>query len=153
MAAHGGLITEADLKKYTVHERKPLTGTYHGYKIVTAPPPSSGGVGILQMLGVLDGTGYEKGGAGSACTIHYMTEAMRRYFADRIEHLGDPDFVKVPLSSAARSEVHRQAARIDRSRTRHAQQPRSRPAVFDGHESVETTHFYGRRRAKATSSP
>ena len=83
MAAHGGLITEKDLKQYAVHEREPLTGTYHGYTIVTAPPPSSGGVGILQMLGMLDGTGYEKGGAGSASTIHYMTEAMRRFFADR----------------------------------------------------------------------
>ncbi len=51
MAAHGGLITEKDLKQYVVHEREPLTGTYHGYTIVTAPPPSSGGIGILQMLG------------------------------------------------------------------------------------------------------
>ena len=67
--------------------------------IVTAPPPSSGGVGILQMLGMLDGTGYEKAGAGSASAVHYMAEAMRRYFADRSEYLGDPDFVKVPLSS------------------------------------------------------
>ena len=60
MAAHGGLITEDDLKQYAVRERKPLTGTYRGYTIVTAPPPSSGGVGVLQMLGMLEGTGFEK---------------------------------------------------------------------------------------------
>ncbi|MFY9726093.1 MAG: gamma-glutamyltransferase, partial [Bryobacteraceae bacterium] len=72
---HGGLITEADLFGYTVIERQPLTGQYRGYEIVTSPPPSSGGIGILQMLGVLEGTGYEKGGAGSAEAVHYMAEA------------------------------------------------------------------------------
>ena len=83
MKEHGGLITVDDLKKYAAIERKPLTGAYRGYTIVTAPPPSSGGVGVLQMLGVLEGTGFEKAGAGSATSVHYMTEAMRRYFADR----------------------------------------------------------------------
>jgi gamma-glutamyltranspeptidase/glutathione hydrolase len=97
MSEHGGLIAAADLAAYKVIERAPLTGKYRGYDIVTSPPPSSGGIGILQMLGVLEATGYEKAGAGSAEVVHYMTEAMRRYFADRAEHLGDPDFVKVPL--------------------------------------------------------
>jgi len=97
MSEHGGLIAAADLAAYKVIERAPLTGKYRGYDIVTSPPPSSGGVGILQMLGVLEATGYEKGGAGSAEVVHYMTEAMRRYFADRAQHLGDPDFVKLPL--------------------------------------------------------
>src|SRR5262249_54917912 len=63
MEEHGGLITLSDLQHYTAIERKPMTGKYHGYDIVTAPPPSSGGLGILQMLGMLEGTGYEKGGA------------------------------------------------------------------------------------------
>jgi gamma-glutamyltranspeptidase/glutathione hydrolase len=140
MAAHGGLITEADMKKYAVHEREPLSGTYHGYTIVTAPPPSSGGVGILQMLGMLDGTGYEKGGAGSAMTIHYMTEAMRRYFADRSEHLGDPDFVKVPLSSLLSPKyIARQRASIDAERATPSSEIKA--TVFDRHESVETTHY------------
>ena len=140
MAAHGGLITEADMKKYAVHERQPLTGTYHGYSIVTAPPPSSGGVGILQMLGMLDGTGYEKGGAGSASTIHYMTEAMRRFFADRSEHLGDPDFVKLPMTSLLSPRyIARQRASIDRERATPSRQIKA--TVFDGHESVETTHY------------
>ncbi|HWQ57342.1 MAG TPA: gamma-glutamyltransferase [Bryobacteraceae bacterium] len=98
MEKHGGLISLADLKNYRVMERRPLTGKYRGYDIISAPPPSSGGVGLLQMLGVLEGSGYEKSGAGSAAAWHYMAEAMRRYFADRATHLGDPDFVKVPVS-------------------------------------------------------
>ncbi|HEY1337877.1 MAG TPA: gamma-glutamyltransferase [Bryobacteraceae bacterium] len=140
MAEHGGLITLDDLKAYTAKERKPLTGTYKGYEIVTAPPPSSGGVGILQMLGVLDGTGYEKGGAGSAMSVHYMTEAMRRYFADRSEHLGDSDFVKVPLTSLLdpkyiaklRSSIHPERA---------TPSSEVKAGAFNGHESVETTHY------------
>ena len=83
MEQHGGLITLADLKDYAVVERQPLTGSYRGYEMITSPPPSSGGVGILQMLGVLEGSGYEKSGAGSAAELHYLAEAMRRYFADR----------------------------------------------------------------------
>ncbi len=140
MAAHGGLITEADMKGYTVHERATLTGTYHGYTIVTAPPPSSGGVGILQMLGMLDGTGYEKAGAGSATVLHYMTEAMRRYFADRSEHLGDPDFVKVPMTSLlAPKYIEKQRASIDPERATPSSQIKA--TVFTGHESNETTHY------------
>ena len=98
MAAHAGLITLEDLKDYKVIERKPIEGSYKGYGIITSPPPSSGGVGILQMLGVLEGTDYAKTGAGSARALHFEAEAMRRYFADRAELLGDPDFVKVPLA-------------------------------------------------------
>jgi gamma-glutamyltranspeptidase/glutathione hydrolase len=140
MAANGGLITEKDLKQYAVHEREPLAGTYHGYTIVTAPPPSSGGVGILQMLGMLDGTGYEKGGAGSASTIHYMTEAMRRFFADRSEHMGDSDFVNVPLTSLLSPKyIARRRASIDPELATPSSQIQA--AVFNGHESVETTHF------------
>jgi gamma-glutamyltranspeptidase/glutathione hydrolase len=140
MAAHGGLITEADLKMYAVHEREPLTGSYHGYTIVTAPPPSSGGVGILQMLGMLDGTGYEKSGAGSAGVVHYMTETMRRYFADRSEHLGDPDFVKVPLTSLLDPKyIARRRASIDAERATPSSQIKA--AVFDAHESNQTTHY------------
>ncbi|HMC60337.1 MAG TPA: gamma-glutamyltransferase, partial [Candidatus Solibacter sp.] len=140
MAAHGGLITEADLKAYTVKERLPLNGSYHGYDIVTAPSPSSGGVGLLQMLGILDGTGYEKAGAGSATVVHYMTEAMRRYFADRSEHLGDADFVKVPLTSLLDPKyIARRRASIDPERATPSSQIKA--AVFDGREPAETTHY------------
>lgn len=99
MEKHGGLITLDDLREYQAVERKPLEGDYKGYHIITSPPPSSGGVGILQMLGMLDGTGYEKSHAGSATAYHYLAEVMRRYYADRNEYLGDPDFVKNPITA------------------------------------------------------
>ncbi len=98
MASHGGLITTEDLAAYQPTEREPLTGSYKGYGILTAPPPSSGGLGILEMLGMLEGTDYEATGAGSADTIHYVAEVMRRYFADRAQYLGDPDFNDLPIS-------------------------------------------------------
>ena len=140
MAAHGGLITEADLKGYKVHERAVLSGTYKGYTILTAPPPSSGGIGILQMLAMLDGTGYEKGGAGAASTVHYMTEAMRRYFADRSEHLGDSDFYKVPTAALLDPQyVAGRRASIDPVRATPSSE--IKPAVFPHKEANETTHY------------
>ena len=140
MKEHGGLITLADLKNYTVVERPPLTGAYRGYTIVTAPPPSSGGVGLLQMLGVLEGTGFEKAGAGSATAVHYMTEAMRRYFADRAEHLGDADFVKVPLAALLDpAYILKLRGSIDPERATPSSQVHA--GVFAAHESAETTHY------------
>ena len=78
MAKHGGLISRSDLANYRAIERTPPQGTYKGYTVITAPPSSSGGIALLEMLGILDGTGYEKGGLGSASVIHYQAEAMRR---------------------------------------------------------------------------
>ena len=144
MQRHGGAITLADLKDYAVVERRPLTGKYRGYDIVTAPPPSSGGVGVLQMLGVLDGTGFEKAGAGSATAVHYMAEAMRRYFADRARHLGDPDFVKPPLGSVIGSLLDPKyigglRASIDAERATPSSQVHG--GTFEVRESEETTHY------------
>ena len=99
MEKNGGLITLEDLREYQAVERKPLEGKYKGYHIIASPPPSSGGVGILQMLGMLDGTGYEKSKAGSATEYHYLAEVMRRFYADRNTYLGDPDFVKNPIAA------------------------------------------------------
>src|SRR5215470_15759981 len=99
MEKNSGLITQLDLREYQAVERKPLEGDYKGYHIITSPPPSSGGVGILQMLGMLDGTAYEKSKAGSATEYHYLAEVMRRFYADRNEYLGDPDFVKDPIAA------------------------------------------------------
>jgi gamma-glutamyltranspeptidase/glutathione hydrolase len=140
MKEHGGHITLEDLKLYKAIERAPLEGKYRGYDILTAPPPSSGGVGVLQMLGVLEGTGFEKGGAGSATTVHYITEAMRRYFADRSEHLGDPDFVKVPVSSMLSPKylAHLRSS-IDAERATPSTDIKA--AKFTGAESYETTHY------------
>jgi gamma-glutamyltranspeptidase/glutathione hydrolase len=140
MQAHNGTITLADLEAYKAIERKPLTGHHRGYDIVTAPPPSSGGVGILQMLGVLEGTGYEKGGAGSAEVVHYMTEAMRRFFADRNQWMGDPDFVKVPVAGMLNPEyIKKLRASIDPVRSTPSSEVKA--GAFTGPESFETTHF------------
>jgi gamma-glutamyltranspeptidase/glutathione hydrolase len=141
MARNGGRITLADLKNYAAVERPPLTGKYRGaYEIVTAPPPSSGGIGLLQMLGMLEGTGYEKTGAGSAATYHYLAEAMRRFFADRSEYLGDPDFVKVPVAGMLDpAYLARLRAGIDPLRATPSSQVR--PGQPDGAGSLETTHY------------
>lgn len=139
MERHGGLIALADLEDYRVVERRPLEGKYRGYGILTAPPPSSGGIGILQMLGVLEGSGYEKSGAGSAAALHYLAETMRRYFADRAQHLGDPDFVKVPVSGLLDP---RYIAGLRRSITDRAT-PSAEVKAGDmtRYESAETTHY------------
>jgi gamma-glutamyltranspeptidase / glutathione hydrolase len=140
MKAHGGTITLADLEAYKAIERKPLAGKYRGYDIVTAPPPSSGGVGILQMLGVLEGTDYEKGGAGSAKVVHFMTEAMRRFFADRNQWMGDPDFVKVPVKGMLDPEyIKKLRASIDPVRATPSAEVKA--GSFTRPESFETTHF------------
>ena len=140
MAANGGLITATDLKNYEVAERQPLTGKYKGYDVITAPPPSSGGIGILQMLGMLENSGYEKSGAGSAASIHHVAEVMRRYFADRSEYFGDPDFFKVPIRALLNpAYIAKQKSTIDLNRAT----PSSEigPGKLAGYESSETTHF------------
>lgn len=98
MAKNGGTITLADLKAYHAIERTPLRGTYRGYEIVTMPPPSSGGIALLQMLGMIEPFDVKALGFNSAAKIHLFTEVMRRAFRDRAEYLGDPDFVKVPVA-------------------------------------------------------
>jgi gamma-glutamyltranspeptidase/glutathione hydrolase len=140
MKAHGGQITLEDLKSYKAIERQPLTGKYKGYDIITSPPPSSGGVGILQMLGVLEGTDYQKSGAGSAQSLHMMAETMRRYFADRSEYLGDPDFVKVPISGLLNPNY---IATLRRSIDPNKATPSSevKPGDLTKYEATDTTHF------------
>jgi gamma-glutamyltranspeptidase / glutathione hydrolase len=97
MAEHGGLITLDDLKAYKVVERSPLTGQYKGFQVITSPPPSAGGIGILQIMEMLANTTYASDGADSAKAVHYETEAMRRFYADRSQYLGDSDFYTVPV--------------------------------------------------------
>jgi gamma-glutamyltranspeptidase / glutathione hydrolase len=140
MKEHGGLITLEDLKSYKAIERKPVTGKYRGYDIISSPPPSSGGIGILQMLGVLEGTGFEKAGAGSATAVHYMTEAMRHFFADRSDNLADPDFVKVPQTAMLDPRyILKIRSSIDPEKATPSTQ--LKPTVFNGHESEQTTHY------------
>ena len=94
----GGLITAEDLAAYEVKEREPVRGTYRGYDIISAPPPSSGGVALIEILNILEGFDLAKFGNRSADAIHLEAEAFRRAFYDRADFLGDPDFAKVPVA-------------------------------------------------------
>jgi len=140
MENNGGLIALSDLKNYAAVERTPLTGSYRNYTIVTAPPSSSGGIVLLQMLGMLDGTGYEKTGFGSAATIHFEAEVMRRAYADRNTYVGDPDFIKVPIAGLLDpAYLAKRRESIDPERaTPSADVAPGHPA---GSEHTETTHY------------
>ena len=140
MTKNGGLITLADLHDYKAVERAPLEGDYKGYRIITSPPPSSGGVGLLQMLAMLNTTGYEKYGAGSAAACHYLAEVMRRFFADRNQYLGDPDVVKNPIAVLlGPAYVRSRAATIE---PEHATpSDRVNPGLSAGTEGTNTTHY------------
>jgi len=94
----GGLVTAADLAAYEVKEREPIRGSYRGYDIIGAPPPSSGGVALVEILNILEGYDLAKFGNRSADAIHLEAEAFRRAFYDRAEFMGDPDFAKVPVA-------------------------------------------------------
>ncbi|WP_028357288.1 gamma-glutamyltransferase [Brackiella oedipodis] len=96
MAKHEGLITQEDLANYKVVERQPVSAEYRGYQVVTMPPPSSGGIHIIQMLNVLSHFPLSDYGPNSAKTIRLMAETMKYAYADRSEYLGDPDFIKIP---------------------------------------------------------
>ena len=140
MKRNGSLIALDDLREYEAVERKPVAGEYKGYGILSAPPPSSGGAGIVQMLNMLEGSGFANGGAGAASSIHYVAEVMRRFFADRAEYFGDTDFVKMPLEGLLTKDYARQrraSIRMDRA-TRSLDVGAGRPS---GHESSETTHY------------
>ena len=140
MAKNGGLISLSDLENYKAIERTPLTGKYKNYTIITSPPSSSGGIALLEMLGILEGTGYEKGGAGSASSIHYVAESMRRAYADRNEYVGDPDFVKVPIAGLLDpAYLAKLRAAIDPERATPSDSVR--PGKPAGSESLETTHY------------
>jgi gamma-glutamyltranspeptidase/glutathione hydrolase len=140
MTKHGGLISKTDLAAYQAIERTPLTGQYRNYTIITAPPSSSGGIALLEMLGILNGTNYEKGGAGSASAIHYLAEAMRRAYADRNTYIGDPAFVKVPIAGLLDpAYLAKLRSSIDPVRATPSDQVQ--PGRPVGSEHDETTHF------------
>ncbi|HET8666990.1 MAG TPA: gamma-glutamyltransferase family protein, partial [Terriglobales bacterium] len=98
MQKGGGLITAQDLANYDVKERQPIHGTYRGYEIISAPPPSSGGIALVETLNILEGYDLNKYGNRSAESVHLISEAFRRAFFDRAEFLGDPDFAKIPVA-------------------------------------------------------
>ncbi len=140
MTAEGGLITPEDLANYQVVERQPVRGTFRDFEVVSTPPPSSGGVHIVQMLNILEGYDMRAMGHNSAAYLHYLTESMKLAYADRSLYLGDPDFVSVPVAQLTdKAYAARQRQLIDSTR--------ATPSVditpgklLDG-ESTETTHY------------
>jgi gamma-glutamyltranspeptidase/glutathione hydrolase len=135
--AAGGNWTLADLAGYQAKERTPIGVDYHGYKIITAPPPSSGGVAIAEILNIL--SGYDLAKMDQVQRVHYVVEAMRRAFRDHNDYLGDPDFVKMPLDmllSPYYADGLRQSILPDRA-TPSSMLPRAEPADAGMH----TTHF------------
>ncbi len=135
----GGRMTADDLTNYQPIERKPVRGSYRGYDIVSMPPPSSGGVHLIEMLNILEGYDLAKLGAGSVAALHLEIEAMKRAYADRAVFLGDPETVKVPVKGlTSKSYAATLRATIGDKATPAADVKPGKPAA---HEGDNTTHF------------
>jgi gamma-glutamyltranspeptidase / glutathione hydrolase len=146
-AAHGGLITAADLAQYRPIWRAPVCGPFEQYQVCSMPPPSSGGVHLLQMLNLLRAKDLKTWGWHHPDGLHSLVEAMKIAYADRAVHLGDPDFVKVPVTvliSPAYADKRRPEVQLEKARSATEVQPAS-PQVLDaitqGKESSETSHL------------
>ncbi|PNS11944.1 gamma-glutamyltransferase [Mixta theicola] len=140
MAQHGGLISKADLASYHAIERQPISGSYRGYQIFSMPPPSSGGIHIVQILNILENFDLAKMGFGSADAMQITAEAEKYAYADRSEYLGDPDFVKVPWQAlTSKAYAKSLAQQIDLAKARPSEQ--IKPGKLEPYESNQTTHF------------
>lgn len=141
MAANGGIMTVKDFQNYRVRLRKPVRGSYRGHDIVSFPPPSSGGVHVVQILNILEATKWNPTNLGVIQRQHSIAEAMKLAFADRAHWLGDPDFANVPLGLLDKSYARELAAQIRPDRTidvpRHGNPPGALDRLFEKH----TTHF------------
>ncbi|AEF44126.1 gamma-glutamyltransferase [Serratia sp. AS12] len=135
----GGILTATDFANYKVTETPPITCSYRGYKFVSAPPPSSGGVTLCEILNVVEGYDLKSRGFNSAATIHTLTEAMRHAYMDRNTYLGDPEFIKNPIDrlvSKSYAEEIRKKIVADKATPSENVQPGMEP-----HEKPETTHY------------
>ena len=143
MAANRGLITKSDLEKYRAKERAPVRGTFLGFEIISMPPPSSGGIALVEMLNILEDQQIQKKPRGSVEALHLIAEAMRRAYLDRARHLGDPDFTDVPVGRLTSKAHARHAAKdIDRAKaSRSVDLGRDILTAVRAPESDETTHF------------
>ena len=136
----GGIMTLEDLKHYIAVEREPVRGQYRGYEVVSMPPPSSGGVHIIEMLNVLQQFPIDKFGHNTAQTIHVMAETMKHAYADRSEYLGDPDFYKVPVKQLTDKDYAQKiASQIALNKTTPSEE--IKPGNLAPYESDQTTHF------------
>jgi gamma-glutamyltranspeptidase/glutathione hydrolase len=142
MAAHGGIITKDDLAAYEARERAAVTGTFRGYDIASMPPPSSGGVALIEMLNILEAFDLKAKGAASAAAKHLEIEAMRRAYLDRARFLGDPDFVKVPVATLVSKDHAREvAASITTDKASSSVELGKDIVTSTAQEPDETTHF------------
>jgi gamma-glutamyltranspeptidase/glutathione hydrolase len=151
----GGLITPDDLAHYEVKEREPIRGSYRGYDVISAPPPSSGGTALIEILNILEGYDLAKAGNHSSESVHLTAEAFRRAFYDRAEFMGDPDFSKIPVAqlidkkygAAWRQSIDPAHATSSAAMHRPAifteleQYAAAHPQPLTVHEPENTTHF------------
>ena len=142
MKANGGLISKEDLAAYEAKERTPLKGTYRGFEIISMPPPSSGGVAVIEMLNILENFDLKSKGLLTAPALHLQIEAMRRAYLDRARHLGDPDFVDVPVARLTSKEYAKTvAATIDPAKATSSLALGKDIVTTQAAEPDETTHF------------
>ncbi|EBB3323989.1 gamma-glutamyltransferase [Salmonella enterica] len=140
MQKNGGLMTKEDLASYKAVERMPISGDYRGYQVFSMPPPSSGGIHIVQILNILENFDMKKYGFGSADAMQIMAEAEKYAYADRSEYLGDPDFVKVPWQALTHKAYAKTLAdQIDINKAKPSSQ--IKPGKLAPYESNQTTHF------------
>ena len=140
MAANDGLITQEDLASYVAVERTPVTGQFRGYDIVSAPPPSSGGIHVIQMLNILEPYPLENWGHNSAQYLHHVIEAMKLAYADRSEHLGDPDRMEAPIDFLLAKDYATTRRGIINSAQATAS-AKIAAGVMPAPESPDTTHY------------
>ncbi|MEZ9369286.1 gamma-glutamyltransferase [Shewanella sp. 10N.286.51.B2] len=138
--AAGGIMSMNDLKNYQVIERTPVTGEYRGYKVVSMPPPSSGGIHIIEMLNVLEHYPIEELGHNTAQTLHLMTETMKHAYADRSEYLGDPDFHNVPTDKLT-SQKYADSIAKQIAYNKATPSAEIKPGDLSVYESNQTTHY------------
>ena len=138
--ANGGIITLEDLTNYKAIEREPLFGTYKGYSLATMPPPSSGGVHIIQMLNMLENDDLKSLGHNSAATLHHYIEALRQAYADRSKYAGDPAFFDIPVKTLTdKTYAQKQRAKIPADKARKSADLAPTEGLIK--EGSHTTHF------------
>lgn len=140
MKRGNGIVSMKDLDDYRSVSRRPLTSEYKGFQIITVPPPSSGGVILIQLLKMIDPYPFREWGFNSSQTVHLIAEAERRAFADRSEYLGDPDFVKIPVDKLVnKNYLLGRMSNFDKMKATPSQE--IKPGAPEVYTSEETTHY------------
>ncbi len=139
LTAGGGLVSLDDLARYRPKFRQPVHGTFRGFHVYSAPPPSSGGIALLEMLNILENFPLAHDDRYSARTLHLIVEAMRRAYCDRARYLGDPDFSEIPDHLTTKAYARKLAGRIDPGRATSSRE--LAPELAIAPEGSQTTHF------------